>query len=429
LGARYLTECDIVARAAESTERAPPEVRGRLKERAAASGIIGAHTIEHIYSRGFIVLLPHVAATMGLSPIYAGLIEAARQLSLGLISLCSGILVDMYHHRRGQLLAIAMLILGLGYFLVSVVDSVYVLVVVAVMVGSAGSGLWHPPALGILAERFPRRKGLVISLHRSTGSLGDSIGPIIVGVLLVSLSWQLVLRYGMALVLPLFFLIVVFLRNTGEPEASVDSFPRRLASQFRITSRSFSGFGMMAVMAVSAVRGMGDRALLLYLPFYMKEDLGMGDVAVGLHVGLLAAMGIFLGPVIGLVSDRAGRKPLIVAIMLVSTVLPVTMAWPGGGLALTVSVVVFGAFFFSVNSLTQAAAMDLTEGKRLEGTAIGLMWGSNAIFGAISPIIAGGLAAVWGFATTFYYVAALFFLGFLVSLAMPHTKPSRAPVG
>jgi MFS family permease len=140
-------------------------------------------------------------------------------------------------------------------------------------------------------------------------------------------------------------------------------------------------------------------------------------------------MGIFLGPVIGLVSDRAGRKPLIIAIMLVSTVLPVTMAWPGGGLALTVSVVVFGAFFFSVNSLTQAAAMDLTEGQRLEGTAIGLMWGSNAIFGAISPIIAGGLAAVWGFAATFYYVAALFFLGFLVSLAMPHTKPSRAAVG
>lgn len=420
-----LIGCDIVAQAAESTERAPLEVRAHTKERAVASGIIGAHTIEHIYSRGFIVLLPHVAATMGISPIYAGLIEAARQLSVGMVSLCSGILVDMYHHRRGQLLAIAMLILGLGYFLVSVVDSVYVLVVVAVMVGSAGSGLWHPPALGLLAERFPRRKGLVISLHRSTGSLGDSIGPVIVGVLLVSLSWQLVLRYGMVLILPLFFLIVAFLRNTGEPEASADSFPRRLASQFRTTSRSFSRFGMMAVMAVSAVRGMGDRALVLYLPFYMKEDLGKGDVAVGLHVGLLAAMGIFLGPVIGLVSDRTGRKPLIIAIMLVSTVLPVTMVWPGSGLALTVSVVVFGAFFFSVNSLTQAAAMDLTEGQGLEGTAIGLMWGSNAIFGAISPIIAGGLAAVWGFAAAFYYVAALFFLGFLVSLALPWTKPSR----
>lgn len=426
LSAHCLTGGDILAQAAESTERAPLEVRTRTKERAVASGIIGAHTIEHIYSRGFIVLLPHVAATMGLSPIYAGIIEAARQVSVGLFSLCSGIVVDMYHHRRGHLLAVAMFSLGLGYFLVSVVDSVYVLVVVAVMVGSAGSGLWHPPALGLLAERFPRRKGLVISLHRSSGSLGDSIGPVIVGVLLVSLSWQLVLRYGMALILPLFFLIVVFLRNTGEPETSVGSFPRRLASQFRTTSRSFSGLGMMAVMAVSAIRGMGDRALILYLPFYMKEDLGMGDVAVGLHVGLLAAMGIFLGPVIGLVSDRTGRKPLIIAIMLVSTVLPVTMVWPGSGLALTVSVGVFGAFFFSVNSLAQAAAMDLTEGQGLEGTAIGVMWGSNSVFGAISPIIAGGLASVWGFGATFYYVAALFFLGFLVSLAVPWTRPSLA---
>ncbi|MDP6228813.1 MAG: MFS transporter [Dehalococcoidia bacterium] len=414
-----------MAQAAESGVVSRARASGG-RDRAMAAGVIGAHTVEHIYSRGFIVLLPHITATLGLSPIFAGLIDASRQISSGLIALSSGILVDMYHHRRGQMLAIAMLVIGLGYFLASVVGSAFALVVVAVMLGSAGSGLWHPPALGMLAERFPERKGLVVSLHRSTGSLGDFIGPVIVGALLVTISWQLILRYGLVLILPLFLAIAVFLRRTGSPTAAGENFWRRLTGQFRITGRSFSGTGMISVMLVSAIRGMGDRALILYLPFYMEENLGMGDVAVGFHVGLLAAMGIVVGPILGFVSDRARRKPLIVGIMLVSTILPITMVWPGSQLGLTVSVVVFGIFFFSVNSLTQVMAIDLTEGRGLEGTAIGVMWGNNALFGAASPVIAGGLAEIWGFSAAFYYAAALFFLGFLISLAMPSFKPRRA---
>ena len=418
-----------MTQAADSRDRGFTRSRPGSADKATAAGVIGAHTVEHIYTRGFIVLIPHIAATMGLSPIMAGLIDASRQTSAGMISLCSGILADMYHHRRGQLLAIAMLIIGLGYFLVGLVDNLYVLVIVGVMVGSGGSGLWHPPALGLLAERFPRQRGLVISLHRSTGSLGDVIGPVIAGVLLVTLSWQIVLRYGMVLILPLFVAIAVFLRNTGNPAATQEKFWPRLAGHFKITGQSFTGFGMIAVMLVSAIRGMGDRALVLYLPFYLKEDLGMGNVSVGLHVGLLAAMGIVVGPLLGFLSDRTGRKTMIVGIMLVSTVLPVTMVVFGSTIALTVSVAIFGLFFFSVNNLTQAAAIDLTQGRGLEGTAIGVMWGNNALFGAMSPIIGGALAGVWGFSAAFYYAAALFFLAFLISLALPAVKPSRPAQG
>lgn len=415
-----------MAHVVESTAAAPGTATVTTAEKATAAGVIAAHTIEHIYTRGFIVLLPHIALSLGLSPIMTGAIDGSRQVSSGLISVISGILSDMYQQRRGQMLAVAMLVIGLGYFAVSLVDNLYVLVVIAVMVGNAGSGLWHPPALGLLAERFPKRKGLVISLHRSTGSLGDFIGPIIIGALLASLVWQDVLRYGMILILPLFLAIAVFVRRTGTPSPGQGGFWTRLGGQFKVTGRSFSGLGMVAVMLVSAIRGMGDRALILYIPFYMREDLGMGDLSVGFHVGLLAAMGIFLGPMIGVISDRAGRKELIVGIMAISAILPVTMVVTGTDVAFTASVAVFGLFFFSVNSLTQAVAIDLTQGQRLQGTAIGLMWGSNAAFGAISTILAGALAQIWGFSAAFYYASALFGLGFLISLALPSLKPQAA---
>ena len=413
-----------MAQVTESTGGADGGVVVTNGEKATAAGVITAHTIEHIYTRGFIVLLPHIAASLGLSPVMTGAIDGSRQVSSGLISVIAGILSDMYQHRRGQMLAIAMLIIGFGYFAVSLVDNLYVLVIIAVMVGNAGSGLWHPPALGLLAERFPKRKGFAISLHRSTGSLGDFIGPIIIGALLAVLVWQDVLRYGMILILPLFLAIAVFMRRTGTATPGQGNFGARLASQFKVTGRSFSGAGMVSVMLVSAIRGMGDRALILYLPFYMRENLQMGDLSVGFHVGLLAAMGIFLGPMIGSISDRVGRKELIVGIMAVSMVLPVTMVITGTAVAFTASVAAFGLFFFSVNSLTQAVAMDITQGQRLQSTAIGLMWGSNAGFGAISTILAGVLSQIWGFPAAFYYASALFALGFLVSLTMPSLKPA-----
>ena len=75
--------------------------------------------------------------------------------------------------------------------------------------------------------------------------------------------------------------------------------------------------------------------------------------------------------------------------------------------------------YFSVNSLTQAAAVDVAAGKGLEGTFIGLMWGSNAFFGAMSSIIAGALVEYVGWHSAFYFASGLFFLGFLAALVLP----------
>ena len=102
-----------------------------------------------------------------------------------------------------------------------------------------------------------------------------------------------------------------------------------------------------------------------------------------------------------------------------AVVFPTTMALGGDGILMPVSVLMFGIFLFSVNSLTQAAAIDVAAGKGLEGTFIGLMWGSNAFFGAMSSIIAGALVEYVGWHSAFYFASGLFFLGFLAALVLP----------
>ena len=57
---------------------------------------------------------------------------------------------------------------------------------------------------------------------------------------------------------------------------------------------------------------------------------------------------------------------------------------------------------------------------------MGLMWGSNAFFGAGAAVGIGVLVRFYGWDAAFYTAAGLFFLGFLASLMLPSNKGSMA---
>ncbi len=412
-----------------------------------ATSLIGAHGLEHMYGHSFAVLVTALYADLGLDPIQAGLLSAVRQLSSGVTSMASGFFVDMFQHRQAQVLAISMAMIGVGYFLVSV-SPIFSLILVALLIASAGSALWHPPALGLLSQRFPERRGLFISLHRSTGNVGDMIGPLIAGGLLVWLSfsgsWRWIMGGGTPMLLLLAVLILVVLRNVAGPKTGPVDFRTKFKTQLISLRGAFQGRGMWAIFTVSAVRGMADRSFIFFLPFYLREELGMGFMLMSVHVMLVAAPGIVSGPLFGMLSDRIGRRSIITFVMAITVILPIALVLAGSNAVLTLTAVtVFGFFHSIVNSLTQAAAIDEASGRGLDATFIGLMWGSNAFFGAGTAIIAGWLVgglqfdfalsglhlasdfAGYGWQAAFYFASALFFVGFLVSLLMPRPSLPR----
>jgi len=414
-----------LAEAVDPRDITGPEYQ-RTKDPVMASTLIGAHTLEHMYGRAFLVLIPQIYITLGLAPIQAGFLDAVRQLSGGATSMTGGFFVDMFQHRRAHILAFSMSLIAIGYFLVSIAPT-FELILAALALASAGTALWHPPALGLLAQRFPKRRGLFISLHRSAGNVGDWLGPLIVGGLLAIVGWRWIVGGGTPVLLLFAVVIFFLLRNVGGPKIEGVDYGAKFRTQTRDMRESFKGTGMWWIFTVSAVRGMGDRSLLWVIPLYLSDQLELSPFWVGFHVALLAAPGIFAGPLFGALSDRIGRKPIIILIMASAVIFPTTMALGRDGPGMTVSVLLFGLFLFSVNSLTQAAAIDVAAEKGLEGTFIGLMWGSNAFFGAMASIIAGVIVEYIGWHAAFYFASGLFFLGFLSSLALPGDFIRRDP--
>lgn len=285
-----------------------------------------------------------------------------------------------------------------------------------------GAALWHPAAISLLSESFPKRRGLLISLHRSSGSVGDTVGPIAVGLLLATMTWQSTLRAGMPLAILIAILLWVLLWNLGGDKTQAARPHVNFRSQMASLGKATRSSSLIILLTVSALRGMGDRALFLFLPMYLAEDLQMSTVKVGFYMGLMNFLAIVGGPITGALSDRLGRKPMIAAVMLISAVFPPLMLASGAGIGLTISIAAFGIFLYSLNSMVQAASMDLAASLKLEGSFIGILWGNNALFGALAPIIVGALAGTYGFQVVFYFATITFVIGGILALRLSLSK-------
>lgn len=144
----------------------------------------------------------------------------------------------------------------------------------------------------------------------------------------------------------------------------------------------------------------------------------MGSVGIGIHLALLSGIAIASGPLLGLLSDRLGRNRVIFMILMIKTTLAVLLALVGKGIVLTILVGFLGAFLFALNPLVQAGALDIAEGKRLEGSMVGLLWGNNAAFSGAAPLLLGFLITSSGYGILFWYIAGMNLIAGLMAFSL-----------
>ena len=425
----------------DTPELGAPETQGpRTGNGVMASTLISAHGFEHFFSNSIPLLTTFIAADLGLSAIQVGVMVAVRSACGGITSVSGGFLADLFHHRVAWVLSISAFLSGVGLLLMAVSPS-FGLLLLALACASSGAALWHPPALGLLAQRFPNRRGLFISVHRSTGSIGDVLGPMAAGILLLGalqweasdglvvgwelgvapVGWRWLLACSAPVMLIAAFIIYGLLRHAGNaPTLNID-IVQRMRAQWASTRVAFRGTGLWAIFAVSAVRGMADGSLLFLVPLYMTQALGVNSFQAAAHLALMVGPAMVTGPLIGALSDKVGRKSLIIFLMAITTVITVAMPLSGQQYSVwfTVCVALYGLQHFTVINLTSAAAADVAARYRLESSFLGLMWGNNVLFGAVAAVLIFGPIEWLDWQYGFFIAAGIYLVGLLASLAIP----------
>lgn len=404
-------------------EQRPDEVGDDRADGIAARGVISAHALQHAYANGFYVLLPEIYVTLGLNPVSAGALEAVRRASGGFATMAGGFLLDRFAHRRIPVLFVSLAAMGFGYLLVALSPS-YGIILLALAAASIAGSVWHPAAIGLLSRAFPARRGFVLSVHRSSGSVGDVIGPLVAGGLLLVIGWRAVLYGALPLAIAVAAVLAFLLGRAPRWRAfrTAEASPRPSKDQARALFGLLRSRPLLLLLLLAGTSGMGQGGLLMWTGLYLRETQQMGSVGIGIHIAMLTGVGIVTGPLLGRLSDRIGRKPVIVRVLAAKSLIAVLLALVGSGLLFSVVLALLGSVLFATNGLVQAAALDLADGDSLEGSMIGILWGSNAVFVGAAPLIVGALIASVGYGILFWWVAALSAVATLVALTMPDVR-------
>jgi DHA1 family multidrug resistance protein-like MFS transporter len=161
------------------------------------------------------------------------------------------------------------------------------------------------------------------------------------------------------------------------------------------------------------------------LPLYAKTF-----AATGLQIGLVfAAFSIsraILGPFVGRLSDRIGRKPLILAGLAVYAAVSVLYAVADNLWQLGIFRFVQGIASVMVTPIAQAYVGDLTP-PGSEGRTLNAFYASQFIGMAIGPVLGGGIGAAWSYEASFLVMGALSVVSLvLVALTVPMDEMAKS---
>ncbi|MBI4203793.1 MAG: MFS transporter [Betaproteobacteria bacterium] len=386
------------------------------------------HGLTHWYTATFYLLLPLIGKELGLSYTEIGLIMTIQHLAGAISNVPGGILVDTVG-KKGYLMAASLFWVGFPYALMSLTHNFWMLLACVTLVG-IGNNLWHPAAIPTLAYRYPERKGLVLSFHGMGGNLGEALAPFVVGALLAWLSWRTVVVVNVVPGIVMAVLILLLLGaftiarsregdaiNTGGQSWNARDYLRDSVSLLRNKA-------LMLVSCSAAFRSMTQVGLLTFLPVYLAYELGYSPFVAGICLTLLQGAGFIAGPIAGHLSDKMGRKRVVISSMILTGVMIMGMAFAGKSIVFVGFIALVGFFLYAMRPVLQAWAVECTP-KHLAGTGVGLQFGITALGASVAPAIFGMIADASDIYTAFFFLAGtIIFANFLVFF-MPNGEAPR----
>ena len=344
-------------------------------------------------------------------------------------NLPGGMIVDTVG-QKGYLMAASLFWVGVPYAFMSATHDFWMLLICVTLVG-IGNNIWHPAAIPTLAYRYPKRKGLVLSFHGMGGNLGEAFAPVVVGALLAAFSWREVVVINVVPGVTMAVLILVMLGAfaTGKSADSINAAgdQRNVREYMKDVWKLLQNQGLMMVSLSASLRTMTQAGLLTFLPVYLAYELGYSTVVVGICMTVIQVAGFVAGPVGGYLSDKMGRRRVVMSSMILSGVMVVGMVLAGKSPLFVVFIALIGFFLYGMRSVLQAWAIEVTP-RNLAGAGVGVQFGVTSLGSAISPVLFGIVADATSLYTGFYLLAGIILFANLLVFSCrtrPHPPPSE----
>lgn len=344
----------------------------------------------------------------------------------GCLYIVTGRLTDRFGPRL--VMTICGLFMGLGYLLMSQVETIWQLYLFYGVIIGIGTSGGFVPLISTVARWFTKRRGMITGIVGSSIGLGIMIMPPLAGWLISTYGWRFSYIVMGIIVLVVTVTAAQFLkRDPGEMGLVPYGADKANADDLNSAEGGFS-FGeaihtrQFWVLCV-ALLGFGF-CLQTIMVHVVSYAMGLG-ISAPSAVSILAAIGattIIGKPVMGTAGDRIGNKPAImIGLVLMSAallwLLPSREMW-----MFYLFAAFFGFAYGGISAMMSPVVADLF-GLRSHGVIFGVVAFSTTMGGAIGPFVAGYIFDV----TSSYNLAIIIcivvsFVAWMVTLLLRPTN-------
>jgi DHA1 family multidrug resistance protein-like MFS transporter len=315
-------------------------------------------------------VLPRFAESLGAAPELIGMVVAASTVTGVLFKLPAGALSDILGRRRVMLLGAVFF--AVPPFVYPIVKDTGALLALRFVHGFA-TAIFAPVASVYVAGLGEAGRGVRLGWFSSANDLGATAGPLVGGLILYATA-SFAASYLLVGLLGVLALGVALLVPKTETEITpAESSVAARAAEFRDGLRDvITAPPVLAAAAAEATMYLGFGAFLGFLPLYART-VGLNDAAIAVVLAVQLTIAVLAKPVTGNLSDRLGRKPVIVFGLFASAAALLLIFRMTSFAGLVAVVPLLGLGVAAVTPATNALIADLVAARRL-----GPVWGCSA---------------------------------------------------
>lgn len=326
------------------------------------------------------IALPEIRAAMDLSAVRAGTLFSAVFVAAASASWLAGRLSDSLGRRR--VLVAGGIALGAGFGLVSTVHD-YGPAVAFLAVAGLGYGFITATVLSLVSDLLPGRRGLGMGLLSSTYGLGSMSGPVTAAAMIQRFGWR-----GATTSVGFIAAAIALLQWLRVRE------PPRAGPARRPSGKGRAGVLNRNMVLLAVAQFFGGAVFWItssWTPTFLRTAAGLTLDEAGMVMAAWGATPVIGAMVLGILSDRLGRKRIILlgAFPGVAAALAV-YGWLAQPLALAAGICLLGLCKSPVPSLVVALAQDSAALGRV-GAASGLIMSMHYVAALTTPVAMGQL--------------------------------------
>lgn len=365
-----------------------------------------SHALIHVFSASLAPLFPLIRAEFGLSYTAVGIVTFILSMCWAFSGIPAGIVSD----KTDRIRVILYTFLFVGIFSIAMVlVSTFLGVLLLLVFLFLSMGFFHPPVYSYLSDRYPRKKGKIVGIFETGGSVGVLVAPLVAGVVGFHLGWRYVYTFW---AIPAFATAYLFSRFPLK--SKLRSVKRDKDNKKKTREKSLPRTGLFhyphlkAIYLVQGLFGFIVGGSISFLPLYLTDVHGLAVSTAGGMLALFLAGGL-IGKIIGgRCSDIWNPRRIIGLGFLITSFFLILIPFVPRFFLIPVLLLPAGIVFF----MTMPGLFLLTAEIKTPnlGMAYGVQFLSMSGFGACSKILCGVIGDLVGLGYIFFLLAAVAFL-------------------